>query len=108
MWVTSSQGAIYKLEPADGKIKVLDSYATNFGVFPSSRASGLVWDGAHLWLQVDNRLTRVDETIQSICTIDLPEGLMWQWKGLAWDGRFLWVIRREANKLYRVDPQICE
>ncbi|MBC7232200.1 MAG: TIR domain-containing protein [Chloroflexi bacterium] len=108
LWVTSSEGAIYKLGPMGNEIKTLDSYAMDFGIFPSSRASGLVWDGTHLWVLVDNHLTKVNQAMQGVCRIDLPSApVWWAWKGLAWDGRFLWVIHNETNKLYRVDPQIC-
>lgn len=109
LWVISSEGAIYKLVPVGDQLNVVDSYATDFGIFPSSRASGLVWDGAYLWVLVDNRVTKVDDAIQRICAVLLPSGpVWWGWKGMAWDGQFLWVIHGETNKLYRVDPRICD
>ncbi len=89
LWATSSEGVIYKLVPVGDQLKVVDSYATDFGIFPFSQASGLVWDGAHLWVLVDNRVTKVDDAIQRTCAVLLPSGpLWWGWKGMAWVGSF--------------------
>jgi hypothetical protein len=53
-------------------------------------------------------LVQTGQAIEQSHAIDLPSApAWWAWKGLAWDGRFLWVIHNETNKLYRVDPQIC-
>jgi len=113
LWVTSNEGPLYKVQPAgaSGELRVIDSYAPSTGRFPNREATGLTWDGNHLWLLVDDILSRLNEVAQPICKIELSSGYpqpSWGgWLGLAWDGQFLWVAHEGANKVYRVDPAAC-
>jgi serine/threonine protein kinase len=54
---------------------------------------------------------RLDQAASPICQIELPSAYpqpAWHaWRGVAWDGQFLWVAHQQANSLYRVDPQAC-
>jgi hypothetical protein len=121
LWVTSvagssaqgsSAGSLYKLQPSGegGELVVIDSYAQPKGIF-NSASSGLTWDGSHLWLLVDNVLVKLDQAAQPVCRIDsLPDDsqrLWWKWRGVAWDGQFLWVSSASANQAYPVDPTEC-
>ena len=112
LWVTSDAVSLFKLQPPGegGELEVIDSYAQPLGIF-NSASSGLTWDGSHLWLLVDNVLVKLDQAAQPVCKIDsLPndhQRLWWRWRGVAWDGQFLWVANAQANQAYRVDPAAC-
>ncbi len=114
LWVTSNEGPLYKVQlaGASGELRIIDSYAPSTGRFPNRTATGLTWDGNHLWLLVDDILSKLNQVAQPICRIELPSGYLqpsWSgWRGLAWDGQFLWVAHSETNKVYRVDPAACQ
>lgn len=113
LWVTSNDGPLYKLQPVgdSGELREIDSYAPGIDRHGRDEASGLTWDGNHLWLLVGDVVSKLNQAAQSICRIELPFGFpqpsWWGWRGLDWDGQFLWVAHQETSKVYRVDPYTC-
>jgi hypothetical protein len=108
LWVTS-EGGLFKLQPVgdSNELEVVDSYTYE-------EASGLAWDGDNLWLLVGHVLNKLDRATRPTCQIDisalptqqLPGAgvVSGDWRGLAWDGQFLWIV---SNELYRIDPAAC-
>ena len=111
--VTSSEGPLYKLQPVgdSGELREIDSYAPGIDRYGIDEASGLTWDGDHLWLLVGDVVSKLNQAAQPICEIGLPFGLpqpsWWGWRGLAWDGQFLWAAHQETSRVYRIDPNAC-
>jgi len=87
---------------------VVDSYAAPAGEFAHRAVLGLTWDGERLWVLVDDVATALDPTGQPVRRIALPSNdfqVTWYgWRGLAWDGRYLWAAHTEADLVCRVDP----
>jgi hypothetical protein len=113
VWLTTSGGTLYRLQPAGDDLAVMDTYAQPIGRFADREASGLTWDGRHLWLLVDDVLIKLDQAAQPVCRIDplqaeSPQAFWWGWRGVAWDGRSLWVGHEEVSQMYRVDPAACK
>ena len=112
LWIAQND-AIKKYAPTGNgqDYREIDSYAPAAGRFPDTLKRGLTWDGAHLWLLVDDLVSKLDRAAQPTCQINLSsEGGRPSWygyRGLAWDGQFLWVAHQDANLLYRVDPTTC-
>ena len=112
LWITSDDGSIYKLEAREGHLAIVDSYASAIRVSGLNVASGLAWDGKALWILVGDVLAKLDRVGQPRCKIYLGQSgapVSWYgWRGLAADGRFLWVATSEENKVYRFDPAACQ
>ena len=91
-----------------GELEEIDSYAPRVDRYGPDEASGLTWDGNKLWLLVGDLLSKLDGAAQPICRIELSSVSSWgSWRGLAWDGQFLWVADMESNRVYRVDAAAC-
>jgi hypothetical protein len=114
LWATTDNGTLYKLQPVGdgGELKVIDSYALALNRYGLTGATGLTWDGNSLWILVGDILSRLDHAAQSVCIVELPSDYpqpsWYGWRGIAWDGQFLWVTHNKTNKVYRVDPALCE
>jgi hypothetical protein len=114
LWATSTTSTLYKLRIPDAgnELQIVDSYAASTGSFSSLAATGLTWDGEALWLLIPSVLTKLDQAAQPVCKIELsqadPQPQWYGWRGVAWDGQRLWVAHDDANKLYRVDPALCQ
>ncbi len=114
LWLTASGGTLYRFRPVgEGKLALLDSYAQPIGRYANTEASGLTWDGSHLWLLADDVLIKLNQAAQPVCRIDplqaeSPQAYWWGWRGVAWDGRSLWVAHEEVSQAYRVDPAACK
>jgi hypothetical protein len=114
LWVTSDKGGIHKLEVVEGssELKVVDSFALSLGKFPSSVVDGIDWDGESLWVLSDDVVTRLGLSMQAACSIllpsDYPQPSWYGYRGLAWDGEYLWAGHAEQNMLYRIDPVECQ
>jgi hypothetical protein len=114
LWLTSSGGTMYRFQPVGlRELALIDTFAQPIGKFPDTEASGLTWDGSHLWLLVDDVLIELDEAAQPVCRIDplrseSQQAYWWGWRGVAWDGGSLWVGHEEVSQVYRVDPAACK
>jgi hypothetical protein len=114
LWVDNEEGTLYQLQAVKGssELQLIDSYALSVSLYGSNRGAGLVWDGAGLWLLLGDKIFKLEQGTQATCSIQLSTSFTapawYEWRGLAWDGQFLWALHSGENKAYRVDPQACE
>jgi hypothetical protein len=112
LWALHSDDTLHRYEPvADtGQLRKADSYAPPVERLSLTTLSGLTWDGNNLWVLGVGSVFKLNSAAQPICGIDL--GGSWtyvrSWRGLGWDGRFLWAADAHSNMLYRVDPNACQ
>ncbi len=120
LWTTTSDGTLLKWSPSstNNDLQMVDSYAPKVGKYANREATGLEWDGVNLWILADDLVTRLDENTRIECQIVLSsnaapslgiEAPSWYgYRGLAWDGNYLWVGHSEENVVYRIDPASCK
>ncbi len=67
-------------------------------------ATGLTFDGQHLWLADyhEDKLVQIDPASGKILK-KVPSPGFWP-AGLAWDGDYLWNIDAKQKKIFQVDP----
>jgi hypothetical protein len=112
LWALHGDDTLHRYEPvADvGQLKEVDSYAPQVERLSLTTTSGLTWDGNNLWVLAVGSVFKLNSAAQPVCSIDL--GGSWtfvrSWRGLGWDGRFLWAADAHSNMLYRVDPNACQ
>ncbi len=71
---------------------------------PSSRVTGLAWDGEVLWVadhQAERLIAVRLDTGEVVRAVPAPSR---RTTGLAWDGRFLWTVDGTEHVAYQVDP----
>ncbi|MFH1312225.1 MAG: choice-of-anchor D domain-containing protein [Candidatus Eisenbacteria bacterium] len=116
LWVTryypNTQPNLFKVDVSDGSIK--DTIPSQ-GLQPQ----GLAWDGVYLWnVQDDNdgdpeKVWQLDpatgDTLHSFAVPNTGSASGESPRGLAWDGKFLWLVSRgpdapSTKYIYQIDP----
>ncbi len=114
LWVDNGEGTLYKLQAAEGssELQLVDSFALSISLYGLNSGSGLAWDGAALWFLLGDKVFRLDAAAQPVCSIALSSSFTapawYEWRGLTWNGQFLWALHAGENKAYRIDPRGCE
>jgi hypothetical protein len=95
LWLTTHDGPIYKVDPADGSI------ISTIGSIAAGEPHGAAWDGEHLWIgmQLTAKIHEITTGGSILETYDSPVGPMQQ--GLTWDGTYLWATGG-TNILYKL------
>jgi len=72
---------------------------------PCGFATGLAFDGKHLWMadHRQDRLVCLNPSNGSVIR-EVPSPGFWP-AGLAWDGRYLWNVDAHQKKIFKVDPK---
>ena len=72
---------------------------------PSSRPTGLTFDGRHLWVadHETDKLTCLDPRTGEIVKEIASPGF-WP-MGLAWDGKYLWNVDLRQGRIFQIDPE---
>jgi len=109
LWCNNySNGTLYAVDPADGRILRAHS-GRGLPVLPE----GLAWDGTHLWTceWITGKIFKLRDTGTDIQVVAVfpPPALAGGTTGLEWDGTHLWLATwgqdgHSYSQLFKLDP----
>lgn len=100
VWTSTVSGDVYKLDGKTGKI--IKQFKA-----PSAQPWGMAFDGSKLWVTdfAEKRTYALDpETGEELSSFNNPDQERGA-KGLAWDGRNLYIMGWTTSIIYKVDQQ---